>query len=251
MGQLSNFLENKLLDKSFRATDFTVTTAYVSLHTADPGETGASEVTGGSYARQAGTFGVASARGTDNTGNIDFVSMPAATVTHVGIWDAVSAGNFLWGGALDASKTTNSGDTFRFNTGELNVTIPAGAPVVISDYLANKILDKVLRNVDYTVTTVYVSLHTAAPGAGGASEVAGGSYARQSSTFDVASGGATANSGALAFAGMPAATLTHVGCFDALSAGNFLWASDLTPDKTTNSGDTFNIATGDLDLTID
>ena len=55
---ISNYLENKLLDAVFNATAFNVTgDPYISLHTADPGETGASEVTGGSYARQQAAFG--------------------------------------------------------------------------------------------------------------------------------------------------------------------------------------------------
>lgn len=120
---ISNDMENKILNKVFRNVDFTVTTPFVSLHTADPGETGASEVTGGSYARQAGTFTVPAAGATENTANIDFTNMPAVTVTFVGIWDASSGGNFVWGGALAASKTVNSGDTFRITAALLDITL--------------------------------------------------------------------------------------------------------------------------------
>ena len=94
---LSNYLENKVLDKVFSATDFTVTNAYMSLHTAAPGETGADEVTGGSYARQLTAFNAGSGGTADNSANEEFTSMPTATVVAVGFWDAVSAGNFLWG----------------------------------------------------------------------------------------------------------------------------------------------------------
>ena len=120
---ISNYLELKILDKVLRNVDFTVTTPYVSLHTADPGETGASEATGGSYARQSAAFDAASAGATANSAIIDFTLMPAATITHVGIWDASTSGNFLWGGALAASKTTNSGDTFRIAAGDLDVSL--------------------------------------------------------------------------------------------------------------------------------
>lgn len=119
---ISNYLEDKILDKLLTNTDFTVTTVYVSLHDADPGETGANEVAGGSYARQTGTF--SGSGGTfDNTADIDFTSMPAVTVTHVGLWDASSGGNFLWGGALSASKAVGSGGTFRLSAGDLDVTV--------------------------------------------------------------------------------------------------------------------------------
>ncbi len=120
---ISNYAENKLLDAVFNNTSFAVTQAYVSLHTADPGETGASEVTGGSYARQSGSFGVASGGALSNDANIVFASMPACTVTHVGVWDAATVGNFLWGGALTASKTLGAGDTLQINTGDLDVTL--------------------------------------------------------------------------------------------------------------------------------
>lgn len=120
---ISNYLENKILDKVFRATDFTVTTAYVSLHTADPGETGASEATGGSYARQSAAFDVAASGATANSGAINFTSMPATTITHIGVWDASSAGNFLWGGSATASKTTQAGDTYQIAAGDLDVTL--------------------------------------------------------------------------------------------------------------------------------
>lgn len=97
---ISNYLENKILDKVFRNTDFTVSTPYISLHTADPGETGANEVTGGSYARQAASFSAASGGNTKNTANITFTGMPSCTVVGIGIWDSSTGGNCLWTGWL-------------------------------------------------------------------------------------------------------------------------------------------------------
>ena len=120
---ISNYLEPKILDAIFNNTSLAVTTPYVSLHTADPGETGASEASGGSYARQSASFGAASGGAISNDAAISFTGMPAATITHVGVWDASTAGNFLWGGALTASKTTNAGDTFTIASGDLDVTL--------------------------------------------------------------------------------------------------------------------------------
>lgn len=122
---LSDFAENELLDALLNNGSFAGgATVYVSLHTADPGEDGASEVSGGSYARQAsGGFAAAAGGTTDNDAAINFTSMPAETVTHVGIWSAVSAGNFYVGGSLAASKTTNAGDTFQLGAGDLDVTL--------------------------------------------------------------------------------------------------------------------------------
>lgn len=96
---------------------------YVSLHTGDPGATGASEVTGGSYARQQVTLSSASGKASANTGALTFTVMPAATITHVGIWTLVSGGAFEIGGALVAPKTTNAGDTFQLPVGDLDVAL--------------------------------------------------------------------------------------------------------------------------------
>jgi hypothetical protein len=109
-----------------RNTSVTGFNAYVSLHTADPGNTGTSEVTGGSYARQLAGFGApaddSGVRAITNGANVDFTGMPAATVTHFAIWDAATSGNPLYKEALTASRTTLAGDTVRFATGQLKVT---------------------------------------------------------------------------------------------------------------------------------
>lgn len=121
---ISNYAELKILDLLFNNTSYgPLANTYVSTHTADPGETGASESTGGSYARQTASFAAASAGAVVSDADLVWTNMPASTVTHVGIWDASTAGNFLWGGALTASKTLNAGDTFRINSGQLTVTL--------------------------------------------------------------------------------------------------------------------------------
>jgi hypothetical protein len=73
-----------------------------SLHTADPGTTGTSEVTGGGYARQNITWTAGS--GSSSGGTITF-SVPAGTFTHIGYFDALTAGNFVGGYPLQASMT--------------------------------------------------------------------------------------------------------------------------------------------------
>lgn len=122
-----NYLENKVLDKILKNTDFTVAPVYVSLHTADPGETGASELAGGSYARQqvaAAGWDAGASGATQNNGIVDFTGMPICTITHGGLWDAPTGGNFLWGGALAASKSiANAGDTFEFPIGDIDASV--------------------------------------------------------------------------------------------------------------------------------
>lgn len=121
-----------------------------------------------------------------------------------------------------------------------------------SNYLENELLDQVLRNsAAPAIGNVYVSLHSGDPGETGIWEITGGSYARASGAFDAASNGASANSNLLSYTNMPALTVTHVGLYDASAAGNFLGGGSLSVSKTTNSGDTFQIAIGDLDITLD
>lgn len=120
---ISNYAELKMLASVFTSAAYQVATPYVSLHDSDPGETGAGEISGGSYVRQLGTFSSPGSGETHNQNAINYTSMPAKTITHVGVWDAAASGNFLWGGALNTPKTTNSGDTFTFNASTLSVTL--------------------------------------------------------------------------------------------------------------------------------
>ena len=77
---------------------------YISLHTASPGTTGASETTGGSpaYARMATTWTGGSSDGIV-TGSQVTIDAAAGTYTHFGVWSAASGGTFICGGALSSS----------------------------------------------------------------------------------------------------------------------------------------------------
>lgn len=101
-------------------------TIYLALFTAAPSDAGGgTEVTGGSYARQAVTLSAASGGASANSADITFPAATAdwGTVTHVALMDALSGGNMLMHTPLDASKTVNNGDTFKINAGDLDVTV--------------------------------------------------------------------------------------------------------------------------------
>lgn len=135
MAAFSNYLENELLDHILRAATYTApTSVWIALHTADNGlEAGTltGEVSGGAYARMevggasGRTFSIAANGTTDNDQDITFVTATAdwGTVTHMSIMDASTAGNVLFHGSLTVSKTVNNGDTFKFNAGDLDVTL--------------------------------------------------------------------------------------------------------------------------------
>ena len=105
---------------------------YVALHTGDPGEGGSqttSECAFGSYARQAaarsGSGWTVSGNSAVNFATISFpeCSSGSETVTHVSIGTSSSgAGQILYSGALNASRSVSSGITLQFAAGALTVT---------------------------------------------------------------------------------------------------------------------------------
>jgi hypothetical protein len=127
MAEMSNFLEDALINATLRATTYTsVATVYVSLWTSDPTDAGSgTEVSGGSYARTAVTFGAPSNGASTNSADVTFPTATASwgTVGWIGINDAATSGNLLYHTALDTSKTIDSGDIFKISTGNLSVTL--------------------------------------------------------------------------------------------------------------------------------
>jgi hypothetical protein len=122
---ISDYLENALINAVLRNTAYTSpATVYLALYTtATTDAGGGTEVTGGSYARQAVTFGAPSNGVSTNSAAVSFTGMPAATVTHAGIRDALTGGNLLFHGALTASKTVGAGDTLTFAIGDISASI--------------------------------------------------------------------------------------------------------------------------------
>ncbi len=127
MSEMSNYLENALINATLRNTSYTSpTTVYLALYTTDPtdADTG-TECSGTSYARQAITFGAPSNGVSTNSAAIEFPQAGGSwgTITHIGIRDALTTGNLLYHTPLDASKTIATGDVFRVAIGSLSVTL--------------------------------------------------------------------------------------------------------------------------------
>lgn len=107
----------------------TATTYYLGLNTADPGTTGASEVTGGSYARQAITFGTASAGSVASGGTSasqSFTGMPleSSGIPYFSIWTASTSGTYLEGGTTSGlSGSISAGSTIDFASGAVTFTL--------------------------------------------------------------------------------------------------------------------------------
>ena len=123
----TNFLEDALINEVLRNIAYTpAATVYVALFTAAPGEAGGgTEVSGNAYARQSIAFDAPSPAG--ETQNTSIITFPAATpsawgtITDFAIFDALTVGNMLYYGTLDASVVINADDQFKFAAGAVQV----------------------------------------------------------------------------------------------------------------------------------
>lgn len=134
----SNYLANVILVWIKGATFPTaLSTVYVSLHSGDPGTSGQNSnvqatITGVANRTPVvtSTFSaVGSAPGggyqITNVNSVQITTNAAgsATVTHFGVWDATTAGNFLASGSLTTPVDVVTGDTVQFNAGALAIRL--------------------------------------------------------------------------------------------------------------------------------
>lgn len=141
MSAASNYTEQNVINAAFRGVAYPVPTGtYVSLHTANPGEDGGSEVSTddwpGYVRRKAegitGVIGDGWDEPVDGlTRNSLQLSYPAmdgdegtsVTVTHWAVYDAPTGGNMITYSSLQTPRTLQSGDVFVFAVGALTVTV--------------------------------------------------------------------------------------------------------------------------------
>ena len=140
MSQLSDYLEQNLLNHILNEVSFSVpTSTHVALFTVTPSDSGGgTEVTGGAYARKyvapnasAATTKWNSAASdppgfvVDNAAEIAFPQATAnwGNVVAFGIFTHPTTGNLLYWGPLAATKTVNANDTFKFAAGDLNLRL--------------------------------------------------------------------------------------------------------------------------------
>jgi hypothetical protein len=127
-----------------------------------------------------------------------------------------------------------------------------------SDYLENKVLDHVLTATAYTQpATRYLALFTAVTGLetnSPSTEVSTSStaYVRKAVTFAAASSGTSATNATVTFDAATGnwGTITHVAVMDAESSGNVLFYGAVTTSKTIETGDTFQVSSGNLTVSL-
>lgn len=127
MAGKSDYLEDKILNHVLRNTAYTSpTTVYLGVLTVTPSDTAAgTEVSGNAYARQAITCSAPSGNSPSTCTNSADILFPVATpsnwgaIVAFGIYDALTAGNLLYWGAL--SVTINANDQLKIAAGSLTV----------------------------------------------------------------------------------------------------------------------------------
>ena len=135
-----------------------------------------------------------------------------------------------------------------------------------SNYLENKVLDHVLTATAYTQpATRYLALFTNVSTNAAANleagtltdevSTSGTAYARQAVTFAAASSGSSATNATVTFPTATAnfGTITHVAVVDSdvEGSGNVLFYGAVTTSKTIETGDTFQVSSGNLTISLD
>jgi hypothetical protein len=112
---ISNYAELALLN-TLRNTSFAVAATYVKLHTGDAGEAGTSNAAS-ETTRKAISFSAASSGSMASSATVEWTNVAATeTYSHWSLWDASTAGNCLWTGALSTSAAVTAGDTFQITS---------------------------------------------------------------------------------------------------------------------------------------
>jgi hypothetical protein len=133
-----------------------------------------------------------------------------------------------------------------------------------SNYLEEKILNHVLTATAYTQPARHIALFTNTSGNAAANleagtltdeiSTSGTAYARKTVTFAAASGGSSATNATVTFDAATASwgSITHVAVMDSGTAGsgNVLFWGAVTTAKTIDSGDTFQISSGNLTISL-
>jgi hypothetical protein len=127
MAEISNYLEDALINATLRNTTYTSpATVYVGLYTTDPTDANTgTEVSSGSYARQSVTFAAPSNGLSASDADVTFPQATGnwGTVGWIGILDAATSGNLLYHSPLDSAKTIETGDIFKIESGNLTVQL--------------------------------------------------------------------------------------------------------------------------------
>jgi len=119
VGLVTAAFANKVLDHMLRAAASTAPAAnYVKLHTADPGAA-ATTAPSANTTRVVVTYAAAASGSCALNGTPPSWATWAAgaeTLSHISVWDASTAGTYLFSAALTTPKAITNGDTFTLSS---------------------------------------------------------------------------------------------------------------------------------------
>jgi hypothetical protein len=114
---ISNYAELEILDHLTGTGAWSApSNVYLKLHTGDPGEDGASNAATETTRKEV-TFSAASSGSIVSAATVEWTNVSTTeTYSHWSLWDASTAGNCLWTGALSSSASVTAGDTFQITS---------------------------------------------------------------------------------------------------------------------------------------
>jgi hypothetical protein len=119
----------------------------------------------------------------------------------------------------------------------------------LSTYLANAFLDSLGNATSFSVSSVYVKLHTADPGSAGTANAAL-ETTRKVTSFGSATAGGLSSDAAITWSNIVGSEdATYFTAWDLATAGNFLFSGTITGNPYT-AGDTYTIASGALTVSL-
>lgn len=270
LNQLSDFLENELLDHMFGGSAYSApSSVWVALFTSNTGlesNTQSNEVSGTNYARlEVGAatgrdFTVAASASSENNEDWQFANPGSGgwgTVVAIAVCSASTSGEILMYSDLSVNRTINQDNDVIFSAGEIKFFFDEN-PRQISDFLANELLDHVLRDDAYTAPgTIYGGLWTADDGLVSntkTSEVGSGvGYARQSVSYGTAASGEISNDAATTWGPNTTTnwgTVNYLAALDAVTVGNVLMFAALDSSPAVVINDSVRILTGAFDMLL-
>ena len=124
--------------------------------------------------------------------------------------------------------------------------------VGLASATANSLLDALVNQTNYTApTAIWIKLHVGDPGAAGTTNPATETTRKDATAvFAAAASGAVTSNVAVTWTAVAGTEdFTHYSVWTASTAGTFLWSGTINANAVT-AGDTFTLASGDIDMTL-
>jgi len=119
---LSSYLANAVLDAVGNATSYSAAGVYIKLHVGDPGATGTANPAT-ELVRKEVSFGAAADGSIVSDADISWINITGSEdATFFTAWDNLSAGNFLFSGAITGNPY-KAGDTYTIASGSLSASL--------------------------------------------------------------------------------------------------------------------------------